>query len=99
MIIPTLKSREKKQVRKNMNNDSFYTSALWRSIRAQKLKKNPYCECLDCVGKNIPADMVDHIKPIEEGGSPTDMSNLQSMRNHPCHDRKRANEKNQKYKK
>ena len=42
--------------------------------------------------------MVDHIKRIEDGGAPLDMNNLQSMRNHPCHDKKRAKEKNDKYK-
>lgn len=76
-----------------------YTSPAWRNKRAEKLRISPDCECPDCVGKNVPADMVDHIKRIEEGGDPYAMSNLQSMRNHPCHDRKRAREKNEKYSK
>jgi hypothetical protein len=41
--------------------------------------------------------MVDHVRRIEDGGEALAMSNLQSMRNHPCHDRKRAREKNAKY--
>lgn len=76
---------------------SFYRSKRWRSLRAHKLSINPYCECNDCKGKHIPADMVDHIHRIEDGGAPLDINNLQSMRNHPCHDRKRANEKNNKH--
>lgn len=76
-----------------------YTSPQWRALRARKLQINPYCECPDCVGKKVKADMVDHIKRIEDGGDPWDMNNLQSMRNHPCHDRKRAREKNEKYRK
>jgi 5-methylcytosine-specific restriction endonuclease McrA len=68
-------------------------------MRALKLKQSPYCECPDCVGKKVIADMCDHIVPIELGGAALDMSNLQSMRNHPCHDRKRAREKNTKHKK
>lgn len=78
---------------------SFYRTQAWRNRRAEKLKKDPYCECDDCKGKKVLADMVDHIKPIELGGDPLSMSNLQSMRSHPCHDRKRAREKNIKYKK
>ena len=80
-------------------DNSFYRSTAWRNLRALKLQRNPYCECPDCVGKKVEADMVDHIVRIEDGGAALDMSNLQSMRNHPCHDRKRAREKNTKYKK
>jgi hypothetical protein len=78
---------------------SFYRTPAWRALRALKLQKNPYCECDDCKGKNVPADMCDHIKPIELGGAALDINNLQSMRSHPCHDRKRAREKNEKYRK
>jgi hypothetical protein len=78
---------------------SFYRSTAWRNLRALKLKQSPFCECTECTGKNIPADMVDHVKRIEDGGAALDINNLQSMRNHPCHDRKRAREKNAKYKK
>lgn len=78
---------------------SFYRSPAWRALRARKLQISPYCECPDCVGKRVIADMVDHRTPIEQGGAPLDINNLQSMRNHPCHDRKRAREKNAKYKK
>jgi 5-methylcytosine-specific restriction protein A len=80
-------------------NTSFYTTAPWRALRARKLQISPYCECPDCVGKKVPADMVDHIIPIEQGGAALDINNTQSMRNHPCHDRKRAREKNAKYSK
>jgi 5-methylcytosine-specific restriction enzyme A len=80
-------------------NTSFYRSTPWRLLRARKLQISPYCECPDCTGKRVPADMCDHIVPIEQGGAPLDINNLQSMRNHPCHDRKRAREKNAKNKK
>lgn len=78
---------------------SFYRSTPWRNKRAEKLRISPYCECSDCIGKKVLADMVDHIIPIEQGGDPLAMSNLQSMKSHPCHDRKRAREKNAKYSK
>jgi hypothetical protein len=75
-----------------------YTNPKWRALRAKKLSVNPFCECEDCKGKKIPADMVDHKQRIEDGGDPYAWDNLQSMRNHPCHDRKRAKERNAKYK-
>jgi 5-methylcytosine-specific restriction enzyme A len=101
MIINTLKRpwEKNKSQGATYTDTSFYRSAAWRSLRARKLQQDPYCECDECNGKKIPADMVDHITPIELGGAPLDMNNLQSMRNHPCHDRKRAREKNEKYKK
>jgi 5-methylcytosine-specific restriction protein A len=100
MVIKDLNPRKHNQGRVYKHLGTFdYTSSKWRALRAQKLLINPFCECPDCEGKRIPATMVDHIIPIEQGGDPYAMSNLQSMRNHPCHDRKRANERNQKYKK
>lgn len=71
----------------------FYHSSEWKRIRAAKLAKDPYCECDNCKGKKIPAQMVDHIRRIEEGGSMTDFNNLQSMTN-SCHARKSAIESN-----
>ncbi len=81
------------------NDTSFYRSTPWRQLRARKLEMNPYCECPDCVGKKVKADMADHRVPITQGGAALDINNLQSMRSHPCHDRKRAKEKNEKYSK
>lgn len=96
--IPWNKNKSQGKVYKTPSTFN-YTNSTWRALRTEKLRINPYCQCEECNGKNIKADMVDHIIPIEQGGDPYDMNNLQSMRNHPCHDRKRAKEKNQKYKK
>jgi hypothetical protein len=97
MIIPSL-HKTKSQGRTYKHENSFdYTNPKWRVLRARKLISNPYCECPDCEGKKVKADMVDHKVRIEDGGDPYAWDNLQSMRNHPCHDRKRAREKNQKY--
>jgi 5-methylcytosine-specific restriction enzyme A len=94
MHIPQTKKRSQGRT---YTDTSFYRSPAWRALRAHKLRISPYCECDDCKGKNVNADMCDHIVPIELGGAPLDLNNLQSMRNHPCHDRKRAREKNAKY--
>jgi 5-methylcytosine-specific restriction protein A len=83
---------------KRYSPNPFYQSQGWKRIRAAKLQKDPYCECDACKGKKAPAEMVDHKIPISLGGSPTDMSNLQSMTNN-CHNAKSAKEKNEKYRK
>jgi len=84
---------EKKDSFKNRRakNNWFYKSPAWRSLRAEKLTLNPFCECEECKTSLMPygANMVDHIQRINpanpydtEGGQwgePLDMDNLQSM--------------------
>jgi 5-methylcytosine-specific restriction protein A len=74
------------------NNTDFYQSRRWRSLRALKLQKDPLCE--ECMRKGVlvPAQMVDHIVPINKGGAPLDLNNLQSLCNH-CHAVKTARDK------
>ena len=74
------------------HNTAFYQSRRWRSLRALKLQKDPLCE--ECMRKGVlvPAQMVDHIVPINKGGAPLDLNNLQSLCNH-CHAVKTARDK------
>lgn len=60
-------------------NTAFYQSAAWRRLRMIKLQANPVCE--ECLRRGLvtEATVVDHIVPINEGGAPLDMSNLQSL--------------------
>ena len=74
------------------HNTDFYQSRKWRTLRALKLQKDPLCE--ECMRKGmlIPAQMVDHIIPINKDGAPLDLNNLQSLCNH-CHAVKTARDK------
>ena len=75
------------------HNTEFYQSREWRRLRSVKLQQDPVCElCLK--EKNIitPAKVVDHIVPINKGGAPLDLNNLQSLC-YPCHSRKSATDK------
>ncbi|MBR1927376.1 MAG: HNH endonuclease [Bacteroidales bacterium] len=74
------------------HNTGFYQSRKWRSLRALKLERSPLCE--ECQRKGIftPAQMVDHIVPINKGGAPLDMDNLQALCN-KCHAAKSARDK------
>lgn len=74
------------------HNTDFYQSRKWRTLRALKLQKDPLCE--ECMRKGmlVPAQMVDHIVPINKGGAQLDLNNLQSLCNH-CHAVKTARDK------
>ena len=65
---------------------AFYHSTGWRKTRAYWLNQEPLCRSCQ-----RPAEMVDHIVPIHEGGDPWDLNNLQSLCN-SCHARKRGKE-------
>jgi len=73
------------------DNSKFYNSRAWRKIRAAFLQEYP--DCVQCKRDDIvtPGNVVDHIKPITEGGHKTDRTNLQTMCK-ACHDKKSAYE-------
>jgi 5-methylcytosine-specific restriction enzyme A len=61
-----------------MPRDRFYNSAIWKKLRAAKLRRDPLCEM--CLPLRITAARtVDHIRSIKSGGSATDWENLQSL--------------------
>ena len=65
---------------------AFYNSRTWRTLRKYVLMGEPLCR--DC-GK--PATVVDHIRPISDGGARLDIENLQPLC-FKCHNRKSARE-------
>ncbi len=73
------------------SNTKFYQSPQWRKLRALQLEQQPLCE--DC--KTIPARVADHITPINQGGEPLSIDNLQSLC-HTCHNRKSGRESHTK---
>ena len=87
---PWMPERKPHEGRKNPNK-KFYQSMPWRRLRATKIDQQPLCE--ECERKNIVtvANMVDHIVPINKGGEPLDISNLQSLCNR-CHNQKSGRE-------
>lgn len=74
-------------------NAQFYHSAAWREVRWEQLRQHPLCQECEKNGVLTPAVLVDHIKPINEGGEKLDMRNLQSLCAR-CHNKKSAREGN-----
>jgi len=66
-------------------NQKFYNSTAWRKLRKYWINENPLC--VHCLEKGITKDatgrngVVDHIKPINEGGGKLDIENLQTLCN------------------
>lgn len=79
--------------RRMESNKEFYNSSAWKRIRKYILDKEPMCRMC----KDVGADMVDHIVPINQGGSKLDPVNLQPLCN-SCHAVKRQKEQ-QEFKK
>ena len=77
------------------SNQRFYNSTKWKRLRKQKLNKNPLCEMCEKEGRVTPATVIDHIKPIRQGGAPLDINNLMSLFR-SCHAKKSAKDKHKK---
>lgn len=71
-----------------IERSSLYKTRRWAQLRKLVLSRNPRCViCTDV------ATQVDHIKPVKEGGSFYDISNLQPLC-HKCHSSKTRTELN-----
>ena len=89
---PKAKNRNDIQVK-------FYQTPIWKIRREQVLERDEYL-CQECLRRGILTPLrvhkrdyaVDHIIPINQGGHPTDMDNLESLCE-PCHAKKSAKEK------
>src|SRR6516225_4840087 len=45
-----------------------YTTRRWERVRKQKMMRDPLCEACLTVGEIVPAEVVDHRKPITKEG-------------------------------
>jgi len=76
---------------------AFYKTYKWRKTSEQFRKVNPLCVQCKEEGRTRKADVVDHIKPIQEGGEHFEQSNLQSLC-HKHHNKKTAKDYRNKLK-
>lgn len=91
--------------------EPFYHSSSWTKLRKAFMlghttldngKIVPHTLCIECYkeGRTTPANTVDHIHRIKDGGSATDMANLQSLcrRHHDIKSSKEGHETKMKMK-
>ncbi len=80
----------------------IYNTPEWKRIRKARLQMNPLCQRHEAMGLVVPAEHVDHIVEIEDGGDPYDFNNTQSLCEQ-CHkektgaEKKKRNRKNKNY--
>tara|TARA_R100000781_G_scaffold63337_1_gene40189 strand:- start:74 stop:424 length:351 start_codon:yes stop_codon:yes gene_type:complete len=71
---------------------NIYQSQQWRSTRRYHIQRNPLCVHCKEDNKIVSGNVVDHIKPIRQGGSAFDLMNLQTLCD-DCHNIKSRKEK------
>src|SRR5215211_1877236 len=76
-VQPSLEVERPKQRSPELNSK-------WAKFAKSYLRKNPFCAECGRRGRDVPAQLVDHIIPRAEGGSLWDASNLMAMC-HYCH--------------
>lgn len=91
---PWMPERET-QGRRIYANTKFYQSSAWRRLRAEKIARNPLCEECHKMGIIEQGTVVDHIVPINQGGAPLSLDNLQTLCDR-CHNRKSGREAHQR---
>ncbi len=86
---PHKKQHTREHNRNRPCTDRLYGSGRWKSLRVYKLMCDPLCESCKSKGHVVSAVLVDHIRPVRDGGPMWISNNLQSLcRN--CHDVKTA---------
>ena len=71
--------KEYKARRTDKKEQAIYKSARWKAVRGIRLRLNPLCLMCEKEGRITLAQMVDHIRPIKQGGAVYDLDNLQSL--------------------
>ncbi len=69
--------------------DRLYYSSQWKQISMLYRKQHPLCEECERNGIITPADLVDHIIAVNDGGNMWEWENLQSLCMN-CHNKKHS---------
>lgn len=89
---PTVKKSAHENNNWSSNNETRYNTTRWRKSRLSFLKRNPCCVSCKERGIFTPANVVDHIVPVSQGGEFWDRSNWQPMCA-SCHNTKSGKER------
>lgn len=72
--------REYTRARRGFDTElGFYASATWRAVRAAFLREHPLCRRCAAEGRQVAAQVVDHVTPIKNGGARYDEGNLDAL--------------------
>lgn len=73
--------------RSRPERDKQYYSRQWKRVSRLYRQQHPLCEECEREGRVTPAELVDHIVAVSDGGSMWEWENLQSLC-WACHNRK-----------
>ena len=73
------------------SNSKFYKSRRWQRLRKVILARDSICQHCKAKGRYISANVVDHITPINKGGT-NDLNNLQGLCS-TCHNSKSSRDR------
>jgi 5-methylcytosine-specific restriction enzyme A len=88
------RKQEAREYDKSRQQDPYrkiYSSRRWRAVRMAHLQAEPLCRSCKAEGRVAAATIVDHVKPMKQGGAPFDDANLQGLCS-PCHSAKSIRE-------
>lgn len=80
---------------KYQQNQKFYNSKAWRSLRKTYIEEHPLCAVSYATGRLAAGEVIDHIIPINEGGARLDRRNLMTLTN-TWHNKKSGMERHKK---
>ena len=84
------------QPKKSWSGTDFkYNSVEWIKLRNLVRNEEPLCRTCKAKGIIRPTEIIDHIKPILDGGEALDRDNLQGLCT-TCHNAKSAKERNKR---
>lgn len=84
----SLRAKWRRQQAQRAPHHVWYSSPVWRALRAQALTASPWCAACLADGRYTPATEVDHVTPHRGDWTLfTDSDNLQPLCR-PCHSRK-----------
>ena len=69
----------KREYQAHAERTHLYDTPRWRRVRLAHLKAHPLCVHCQAQGLVVPAIVLDHIKPYNEGGDFWDSSNHQGL--------------------
>lgn len=67
-----------------------YSTQRWQRLRRKKLARDPLCQACEALGHGTPAEHVDHITAISNGGAPFPPCDRLMSLCPECHNRKTA---------
>ena len=89
--LPWVEKKQHQPHKRKKDNQKFYNSSAWRAMSHRVRSKDPLCLIGKFLNDLRPAQVTDHIIPINQGGAKFDERNLMALSRY-YHDKKSAME-------